>query len=159
MDGRRRRVWIAAIAVLGGIVSAGSALPARAGYSDSADEQKPEEITTAESALEAGNYARAIQVLQPFVQENPTNADGLTDLGLAYLKTGNAARAVELMEKSLAQEPTKLDTNEGLGEAYLATGNLTAAEARLKRLDGLCFFGCSEERELRTAISKYKTAH
>lgn len=58
--------------------------------------------------------------------------------------------------KALDLDPEHKGAHEYIGEAYLMVGDLARAEEHLAALDGLCFFGCEEYRELKEAIAAYK---
>ncbi|MCW5747793.1 MAG: tetratricopeptide repeat protein [Alphaproteobacteria bacterium] len=132
-------------------------LPASA-YKDD-DAPKPQALLDAEKAMKGHDYGLAIAKLQPFVAANPKNVDALADLGKSYLETKDADAAIRYLAQALELESSKLDTNLWLGEAYLAKGMLPQAEERLKRISRLCFFGCSEEHQLKAEIATYKAAH
>ena len=150
---RRSHIWLASLMLATTLGLAGP--PAFASAGDSPD-QKPDELVNAEKALDHNDYAKAIQILEPYLRQNPKDADALTDLGVAYLDSGDTPKAIGILEQSLALESSKLETNAALGKAYLVAGNLPAAEKRLERIDGLCFFGCFEERQLKAEIASYR---
>jgi len=147
---------------LAGLIVAGhlaiSAAPARASAGEDAAE-RPDEIVAADRAIDHKDYGKAIHLVTAYLQQNPGDADGLTVLGTAYLDSGDTANAIATLEKSLTKDSGRLETNAELGRAYLMAGNVPAAEARLRHLDRLCFFGCNEERQLKAEIGDYKSKH
>lgn len=61
--------------------------------------------------------------------------------------------------EALCINPRHLDALEYMGEAYLTVNEPGKAKDNFKVLDGLCFFGCSQYTELKTAIAAYETSH
>ena len=59
--------------------------------------------------------------------------------------------------EALSIDPKHKGAHEYLGEAYLMVGNTEKAKEHLAQLDKICFFGCSEFSELKTAISDFET--
>jgi len=51
--------------------------------------------------------------------------------------------------------PSTVAPHEYIGEAYLTLGNLPKAKEHLQTLDSLCFFPCSEYRDLKRAVEAY----
>lgn len=113
----------------------------------------------AQSAIQAGQYARAIDLLQKFVGDQPGNADAQNALGFSHRKLDHLEVALAHYKKALQLDGEHRGANEYLGELYLRMGQLGEAEARLARLDALCFFGCDEFDDLKAAIQAYKTKH
>lgn len=108
-------------------------------------------------AIKAEEWNKAIELLNKSVARNDKNADAYNLLGYATRKGGNVQAAFKHYERALALDPKHRGAHEYVGEAYLTVGNVAKAEEHLARLDKLCTFGCSEYRELKTAIAVYKT--
>ena len=53
-------------------------------------------------------------------------------------------------------EPRHLGALEYQGELFLMRGEVGKAEANLRRIDGICVFGCDEERDLEAAIKDWR---
>jgi tetratricopeptide (TPR) repeat protein len=119
---------------------------------------RPEDpqYTAAVKAIKAGDFATAIRLLEGVVAREPTNADAFNWLGYATRRAGDAAKALPIYEKALAINPKHRGAHEYLGEAYLQLGNLPKAKEYLARLDSLCFFPCSEFKDLKKAIQSYE---
>lgn len=115
-------------------------------------------LVTAEEKIKAGDYAAAIESLSKVTKAEPKNADAYNYLGYSHRKLGQFDEALGYYQKALSIDPDHLGANEYLGELYLQTSQLAKAEAQLEILDGLCFFGCDEYRELRDKIAAYKSA-
>ena len=134
-----------------GLVSAAMA----AGSSSSS---KPKELEAAEKAIKAGNYNRAIELLQKVVADDSQNADAWNYLGFSQRKLKKFDQALGAYQEALAIGPEHLGANEYLGELYLQTDNLAKAKERLKKLDDVCTFGCGEYDDLKLAIMAYEAS-
>ncbi len=106
--------------------------------------------------VDAGDYAGAIPLLQKSIAADPTNADAHNYLGFSHRKLGNVDVALTHYGKALELKPKHRGANEYLGELYLDLGQMDKAKERLKVLDGACFFGCEEYRELKAKIKAYQ---
>jgi tetratricopeptide (TPR) repeat protein len=111
---------------------------------------------TAKRAIEQKRYAVAIPILEKFIKERPRHAGAHNYLAFAHRKLGRLDVAYKLYQKALELDPKHRGAHEYLGELYLQRGDLASAEAMLKKLDGLCFFGCEEYDDLKKAIARYK---
>jgi tetratricopeptide (TPR) repeat protein len=109
-------------------------------------------------AIQGGRYAAAIPLLQGVVARDGANADAHNWLAYAVRKSGDPARSIPIYEKALAIDPRHRGAHEYIGEAYLALDNLPKAKEHLARLDRLCFFPCSEYRDLRKAVQAYESS-
>ena len=112
--------------------------------------------TQAVSAIEAGQYRAAIPLLEGVVTRDERNADAYNWLAYAVRKDGDPARAIPIYQKALALDPKHRGAHEYIGEAYLMLGDLGSARQHLACLDALCFFGCSEYRDLKQAIETFE---
>jgi tetratricopeptide (TPR) repeat protein len=163
--GRRERWWETVALGLGlaGALLAGGVRPVRAdggggGGGSEATSAKPRDpaYQDAVAAIEKGDPRRAIGLLQGVVQREPANADAWNWLAYATRQTGDASRALPLYEKALAIDPKHRGAHEYIGEAYLILGDLPKARQHLAHLDKLCFFPCSEYRDLKKAVEAYE---
>ncbi len=139
------------------VLSVGLASAAMAAGSTSSS--KPSKLQVAEKAMKAGNYNRAIELLQKVVAGDSQNADAWNDLGFSQRKLKKFDQALGAYQKALAIDPEHRGANEYLGELYLQTGNLAKAKERLKKLDDVCTFGCEEFDDLKEAIKVYEASH
>ena len=137
-------------------VGMGSAAMA-AGSSSSSS--KPSELADAENAIEAGDYDRAIGLLQTVIASDSRNADAWNFLGFSQRNLKRLDQALGAYQKALAIDPEHLGANEYLGELYLQTDDLAKAKERLKILDDACIFGCEEFDDLKQAIKAYEASH
>ncbi len=108
-------------------------------------------------AVEAGDYARALSLLQKVVSANPRDANAWNFIGFSHRKLNRFDQALAAYKKALAIKPDHRGANEYLGELYLQTGNPAKAKERLKILDSACFFGCEEFDDLKAAIASYES--
>ncbi len=125
----------------------------------SSSSSKPSKLAVAEKAIKAGNYQRAIELLQKTVARDSRNADAWNYLGFSQRKLKRFDQAFGAYRKALAIDPDHRGANEYLGELYLQTGRLAKAKERLKKLDEVCFFGCDEFDDLKRAIKIYEASH
>jgi len=148
---------IVAVVALGAAVALG---PGPAGADgDRTSSPRPGQdpaYTQAVSAIEAGQYRAAIPLLEGVVARDERNADAYNWLAYAVRKDGDPARAIPIYQKALALDPKHRGAHEYIGEAYLMLGDLGSARQHLARLDALCFFGCSEYRDLKQAIEAFE---
>jgi tetratricopeptide (TPR) repeat protein len=106
--------------------------------------------------IKASRFTAAIPLLERVVARDAGNADAYNWLGYATRRNGDPARAVPLYEKALAIDPKHRGAHEYIGEAYLLLDDLPKARVHLARLDSLCFFPCSEYRDLKKAVEAYE---
>ena len=112
--------------------------------------------TQAVRAIEAGQYKAAVPLLEGVVTRDQRNADAYNWLAYAVRKDGDPARAIPIYQQALALDPKHRGAHEYIGEAYLMLGDVGRARQHLARLDALCFFGCSEYRDLKQAIEAFE---
>jgi tetratricopeptide (TPR) repeat protein len=115
-------------------------------------------FTAGAKAIEAGKYAAAIPLLQKAVAQDGTNADAYNLLAYATRKNGDPSASIPIYEKALAIDPKHRGAHEYIGEAYLALDNLPKAKEHLARLDKLCFFPCSQYKDLKKAVEAYESS-
>ena len=139
------------------VLSVGLASAAMAAGSSSSS-SKPSELADAETAIEAGDYGRAIDLLQKVIAGDSQNADAWNFLGFSHRNLKSLDEALVAYQKALAIDPEHRGANEYLGELYLQTGNLAKAKERLEILDDACIFGCEEFDDLKQAIKTYEAS-
>jgi cytochrome c-type biogenesis protein CcmH/NrfG/transglutaminase-like putative cysteine protease len=69
-----------------------------------------------------GKYDQVTKLLEPFVADNPNDAEMLGRLGGAYLELQAYDKAAATFEKAAALEPKNANTQVSLGRAYLGAG-------------------------------------
>lgn len=113
-------------------------------------------FNTAAMLVKTGKYQEAISRLQALSLDEPDNPDVFNLLGFSLRKTGSLDDAGFAYRRALELAPTHKGALEYQGELFLMQGDVARAEANLDRLDELCFFGCSEERNLEAAIKDWR---
>jgi tetratricopeptide (TPR) repeat protein len=141
-----------------GLPTGASAAGGGGGDGASTTPYKPEDpqYTAGVKAIKAGDFGKAIPLLQSVVSRDDKNADAYNWLGYATRKNGDAPAAIPLYEKALAIDPKHKGAHEYIGEAYLVLDNLPKAKEHLRTLDSLCFITCSEYRDLKRAVEAYE---
>jgi tetratricopeptide (TPR) repeat protein len=118
-------------------------------------------LRAANAAIAKKDWIAAQTTLKQALVSNAQNAD-YHNLYAYSLRKG-ASPDMKLVffhyEEALRIDPKHLGAHEYIGEAYLQTGNLAKAKEHLAALDKLCFFGCEEFTDLKTAVAKYERAH
>src|SRR5262245_29905599 len=115
------------------------------------------DVASGKRAIEAQNWKAAVDSFSRVAAREPNNADVQNLLGYSWRKSGNLDQAFKYYNEALRLDPGHKGAHEYIGEAYLMVNNLPKAEEHLARLDKLCFFPCSEFRELKSAVEKYKS--
>lgn len=131
----------------GGGGNGGGSTPSRAEHPDYA---------AGVAAIKASDYPKAIKLMESVVARDGQNADAYNWLAYAVRRNGDPAKAIPIYEKALSIDGKHRGAHEYIGEAYLALDNLPKAKEHLKRLDSLCFFPCSEYRDLKAAVEAYE---
>jgi tetratricopeptide (TPR) repeat protein len=116
-------------------------------------------LAPARKAIEAKDWAGAIQLLEVEKERQPGNADVFNLLGYCERQRGNLDAAFAWYDKALTINPKHRGAHEYVGEAWLMAGNLAKAQEHLAALDKLCTFSCKEYRELKREIAEYRKAH
>jgi tetratricopeptide (TPR) repeat protein len=125
------------------------------GRSSSAKPQDPD-YTAAVAAIKAGEYGRAIPLLDKVVGRDGKSADAYNWLAYATRKNGDPAASIPIYEKALAIDPKHRGAHEYIGEAYLMLGDVAKAKRHLAALDSLCWLPCEEYRDLKKAVQGYE---
>ena len=114
------------------------------------------EYKKAVRAIDKENYAKAVELLQQVIDDDPKDANAWNYLGFSHRKMGDFDEALTAYQKALAIRPYHKGALEYLGELYLQTDQPEKARAQLEKLDQTCFFGCREYRELKEKIAQYE---
>jgi len=109
-------------------------------------------------AVRAGDYPRALALLQKAVQADPRNADAWNYIGYSHRHLKQFDQSLAAYQKALAINPDHRGAHEYLGELYLQTGDVGKAREQLAKLKGLCPSGCKEYDDLQKAIKEYESA-
>ena len=148
------------VALGGGLPGPGIADGGGGGGGAEAKPARPEDpdYTAAVKAIKTEDFATATQLLERVVTRDGANADAYNWLAYAIRRGGDPARAVPVYQKALTLDPKHRGAHEYIGEAYLALDNLVKAKEHLARLDSLCFFPCSQYRDLKRAVEAYEAS-
>ena len=119
--------------------------------------EMPPSYVKAVKVIKSGNYEEAIQLLKSANNKKPRDADINNLLGFTHRKIGELEKADAYYRKALKINGKHKGALEYQGELFLMVGNRAAAEENLKKLDKICWLGCKELDDLRTAIKKHKS--
>ena len=114
-------------------------------------------LTAGRKAVNAKDFAGAIQQLNKAAAETPKDADVQNLLGYSYRNLGQFDKAMEHYQLALQLDPRHRGAHEYLGELYLKMDQPTEAEKHLSALSRACLFGCEEYTDLKKAIADYKS--
>jgi tetratricopeptide (TPR) repeat protein len=155
---RNKLTWVLALI----LVSASTAMAAGSSSTSRPPAASPAQPTSYDlgvKAVQAGDYARALTLLQKVVQTDPRNADAWNYIGFSHRNLKQFDQSLAAYQKALDINPDHRGANEYLGELYLQTGDLTKAQGRLDKLGALCSSGCKELDDLKRAVKAYESAH
>jgi len=128
-----------------------------AGSDDYADAAaKPATYNAAVGMIKDKNYTDAIIQLEAAEKSAPKDADVQNLLGFAHRKSGQLNKAAAYYSSALTLDPKHKGALEYQGELFLMLGDKASAEKNLQKLDKICWLGCSELDDLRTAIRNYQ---
>lgn len=119
---------------------------------------QPTDYDLGVKAVQAGDYGRALTLLERVVKADPRNADAWNYIGFSHRRLKHFDQSLAAYQKALAINPDHRGANEYLGELYLQTGEFEKARERLAKLQGLCPSGCPEYEDLKKAIEAYQSA-
>lgn len=132
------------------------AVPLHAAGTDSGGGYSASDLIDARKALEAGNFAAAEKLLSKTLTDKPKNADAWNLLGYAARKQGKRDAAEAHYAKALTLDPKHTGALNYLGMLYIQTGRMDKAKEMLQRLDGACFFPCTDYEGLKQAVETGK---
>lgn len=144
-------VWLASFGFAGPVQAAGSS------SSSTRSTAQPSIYDQGVQAVEAGNYRRALELMEQVVRSEPDNADAWNYIGFSSRKLNRFEQALAAYQQALDIDPEHRGANEYLGELYLQMGELDKARERLRVLDKACTFGCEEFDDLEKAIDRYQS--
>ena len=109
-------------------------------------------------AIEDGDYAKGLEIMRSFVEEDPQDADAWALIGFSLRKTKRYVDSELAYQKALEADPKNLAANAYAAKLYLETGRVQDAEQKLAVLDDLCAGGkgCEERQRLAEMIEAYK---
>lgn len=109
-------------------------------------------------AIEAGDYAKGLEIMKSFVEEDPKDADAWTLVGYSLRKLKRFVDSEHAYQQALEADPKNPAGNAYVGILYLETGRVLEAEQRLDVLSEICAdgIGCKARDTLREMIESYK---
>ena len=115
-----------------------------------------DKLSAARARIAAKDWPGAVDELKR--ANDPASADWNNLMGYSLRKSGaaNATESERYYTEALRIDPKHKRALEYSGELYLMMGDLPKAEQRLAALDKACFLPCSEHKELKNAVAKYK---
>ena len=135
----------------------GATFAASSGDDYGTTSKMPSSYQKAVKIIKSGKYLEAIQLLKLADSIKPKDADIKNLLGFTHRKTGDLDKAGAYYRKALKIDNKHKGALEYQGELFLMVGNKAAAEDNLRKLDKICWLGCSELDDLRAAIKNYKS--
>jgi tetratricopeptide (TPR) repeat protein len=114
-------------------------------------------LSQAQKEIKANDYSGAIKTLEAANQSNSADWNNL--LGYAQRKKSlpDLAAAERFYQAALKIDPKHRGALEYYGELLLMKNDLAGAEQMLARLDKACVFSCEEFRDLKEAITRFKS--
>ena len=109
-------------------------------------------------AIDAGQYAAAIPCSRRPSRGTARTRMPTTGSPTPCAGTAIRPRSIPIYQKALAIDPKHRGAHEYIGEAYLTLDNLPKAKEHLARLDKLCFFPCSQYKDLKKAVEAYESS-
>ena len=107
---------------------------------------------SAEKLINKKQYSDAIVKLNDALVTDNKNADIYNYLGFSHRKLGKMEDAAFFYNKALNINPKHKGALEYQGEMFLTLNQIGKAEENLKKLDKICFLGCSEFDKLKKSI-------
>ena len=130
-----------------------------AGSSSDSNNAKTKSLAylSAEKLINKKQYSDAIVKLNDALVTDNKNADIYNYLGFSHRKLGKMEDAAFFYNKALEINPKHKGALEYQGEMYLTLNKIGKAEENLKKLDKICFLGCSEFDKLKKSIMDKKS--
>ena len=129
-----------------------------AGSSSDSNNAKTKSLAylSAEKLINKKQYSDAIVKLNDALVTDSKNADIYNYLGFSHRKLGKMEDAAFFYNKALEINPKHKGALEYQGEMFLTLNQIGKAEDNLKKLDKICFLGCSEFDKLKKSIKDKK---
>ena len=130
-----------------------------AGSSSDSNNAKTKSLAylSAEKLINKKQYSDAIVKLNDALVTDSKNADIYNYLGFSHRKLGKMEDAAFFYNKALEINPKHKGALEYQGEMFLTLNQIGKAEENLKKLDKICFLGCSEFDKLKKSIMDKKS--
>jgi len=157
--GDMRKLLMLIFTVLAGLALVPAALAAGTEQMPTMQSPRDPDYESGKKALESRDFKAAVDSFTRAAARDPGNADIQNELGYSWRKSGNLDMAFKHYNEALRLNPNHRGAHEYIGETYLMVNDLPKAEEHLAVLDKLCFFPCSEYKELKEAVQAYKQQH
>ena len=130
-----------------------------AGSSSDSNNAKTKSLAylSAEKLINKKQYSDAIVKLNDALVTDSKNADIYNYLGFSHRKLGKMEDAAFFYNKALEINPKHKGALEYQGEMFLTLNQIGKAEENLRKLDKICFLGCSEFDKLKKSIVHKKS--
>ena len=130
-----------------------------AGSSSDSNNAKTKSLAylSAEKLINKKQYSDDIVKLNDALVTDSKNADIYNYLGFSHRKLGKMEDAAFFYNKALEINPKHKGALEYQGEMFLTLNQIGKAEDNLKKLDKICFLGCSEFDKLKKSIMNKKS--
>ena len=106
-------------------------------------------------ALEAQDYAKAVQQLEIAIVADPKDPDGYYHLGQSHRGLGDYRSALKYIRLALQIEPNHFPALRERGETLLDAGKPDAARETLERLGAKCERVCPEYESLKQSVESF----
>ena len=116
-----------------------------------------DKLSPARAKIAAKEWPAAVDELKKVNDTNSADWNNLMGYSLRKAGSANASESERYYNEALRIDPKHKAALEYSGELYLMMGNLPQAEQRLSALDKACFLPCSEHKDLKNAVAKYKS--
>jgi opacity protein-like surface antigen len=125
---------------------------------DTAPAAAPDKLAKARAQIAAKDWQGAIGALKDVNDSGSADWNNLMGYSLRKSKAPDLAASERHYDEALRIDPKHRGTLEYSGELFLMKGDLPMAEQRLAALDRVCTFSCTEYRDLKKAIERFKAA-
>jgi Flp pilus assembly protein TadD len=123
------------------------------------EDRRAREYRLGRNAVEAKDWAKAVELLTKAEVQDDRNPDLENLLGYAYRHIGRFNEAFRHYEMALRLNPRHRGAHEYIGEAFLMVNNPAKAAEHLAALKEICVIPCEEYADLEKAIAAYRTQH
>ena len=139
------------------IINANNVFSAGSSSDSNNAKTKSSAYLSAEKLINKKQFSDAILKLNDALASDSKNADIYNYLGFSHRKLGKMEQAAVYYNKALEINPKHKGALEYQGEMYLTLNEINKAEENLKKLDKICFLGCSEFDKLKKSIKDKKS--
>jgi hypothetical protein len=127
------------------------------GGAQSTNKPPPAWLSEARQAIKSGKYEDAIKILNSANQQDSADWNNLMGYSSRSKTPPDLVASESFYLAALKIDPTHRGALEYYGKFFLMKNDLISAEQMLKRLDKACNLSCEEYRDLKQAISDYKS--